>query len=638
MSLRLFILTITCLLLNFSVSKGTICTSVRAGSYGATNVWDCGAVPSLSGSDTIIVKHAITATWKNISGNTVMIIDSGGSWTDIGGATVSTSAQVFVSGTMTSASTMTLSGGTVTVENGGVLNTQSTSSINLSGTVLNVNSGGSVTTAGNVDISGTSVLNIHSAASVTTSGYLQSEWSNNQINLDAGGTINAASMTIFGSSSTPVHTLDGTINLTGDFTANSPRHTIINGTINATNFVATSSAPILTGTPAGMNLSGNFEVDGGTMDFSTPAGDTIKVGGNLTTSGASTLSIANPIQVSGSMNIVGGPATFNGEVKVSGNLDKANANPLVFNGRGIISGDAALGGGQSVTIGNGALFQASNIDIENGVTVNDSGYMQAVNTLTIGNGTGSNYIQGNGNLAWNISGSGNSEPVSDGTGSSWIVCNSTKYYGTGSYNGTTQLYPPNNPLDLSTCGAGTLPVSFISFTGSCYNNLVLLKWSTASESNSERFIIERRDASSHSWKTIGTVKGSGNSDRYKSYSFYDNQTSSGSGHYYRIKEVDFDGNASLSHVIYVKSTGKNNYKIYPQPLLQGTLLHVDFPQPVSWSVFSIEGTELGFGNFEFEGEQASIDFSGNPLKPGIYILRIVTISGVFQEKIIIAAH
>lgn len=91
-----------------------------------------------------------------------------------------------------------------------------------------------------------------------------------------------------------------------------------------------------------------------------------------------------------------------------------------------------------------------------------------------------------------------------------------------------------------------LPVTFGSFTAEKQNNTALLKWTTALESNSKEFVIER-SSDGKGYSSIGTVNAAGFSASEKSYSYVDATPLKGNN-VYHIKEVDNDGKATYSDV------------------------------------------------------------------------------------------
>jgi hypothetical protein len=115
----------------------------------------------------------------------------------------------------------------------------------------------------------------------------------------------------------------------------------------------------------------------------------------------------------------------------------------------------------------------------------------------------------------------------------------------------------------STCQA--LPIELISFDAKCNaNKTVRLAWTTASETNSYFFTVERTSDAIH-FETIGKIDGAGNSNQLKKYSFTD--TTSTLGYlYYRLKQTDYNGDYQYSNIVATDCNEKSStIIIYPNP-------------------------------------------------------------------------
>jgi hypothetical protein len=100
---------------------------------------------------------------------------------------------------------------------------------------------------------------------------------------------------------------------------------------------------------------------------------------------------------------------------------------------------------------------------------------------------------------------------------------------------------------LRISGSTTLPVRLLSFSGQKTNEGVMLKWSTASETNSDYFFVER-STDSESWTHLGMQPGAGNSNSINFYYLKDREPSRGMN-YYRLSQVDFDGHKETYRTI-----------------------------------------------------------------------------------------
>lgn len=112
-------------------------------------------------------------------------------------------------------------------------------------------------------------------------------------------------------------------------------------------------------------------------------------------------------------------------------------------------------------------------------------------------------------------------------------------------------------LDCSTLG-----FELLSFKGFNVNHTNELYWTTASETDSYEFIIER-SANGFEFETIGTLPGAGNSNTLKDYKFTDVNPLNGIN-YYRLKQNDSKGPA-FSSVIAIENNVKSVAKVSPNP-------------------------------------------------------------------------
>jgi hypothetical protein len=112
-----------------------------------------------------------------------------------------------------------------------------------------------------------------------------------------------------------------------------------------------------------------------------------------------------------------------------------------------------------------------------------------------------------------------------------------------------------------------LPVDLTRFDVLAVRQDVVLSWTTASELHNDHFTVERSTTGSE-FLPIGTVRGAGTSVRTTKYSFTDN----GAGRlaaetvYYRLQQVDLEGNKSYSPVRTVHfAATKATAVLYPNP-------------------------------------------------------------------------
>ncbi len=108
---------------------------------------------------------------------------------------------------------------------------------------------------------------------------------------------------------------------------------------------------------------------------------------------------------------------------------------------------------------------------------------------------------------------------------------------------------------------GTLPVHFTSFFAKRSGTEVVLNWSTSEEKNNSHFEIEK-STDGRNWKLIGIIMGNGTAANSNQYGYTDKKELS-AVMYYRILQVDLNGQKNYSSVKIVRSTeNKKQANVY----------------------------------------------------------------------------
>ncbi|GGK86433.1 ice-binding family protein [Rufibacter glacialis] len=175
----------------------------------------------------------------------------------------------------------------------------------------------------------------------------------------------------------------------------------------------------------------------------------------------------------------------------------------------------------------------------------------------------------------------------------------------------------------------TLPVVLTNFSAVAKSKGVTLVWTTASEQDNERFEVER----SHNGKTfskIGEVKGSGTSAVLMTYTFLDLAAPTGTS-YYRLRQVDTDGQHQYSHVISCHQTVASFQhigKVYPNPSTGMFMLPASGGAVQHYRVLNVLGYALAQGTLK----NGSLDLSH--LSAGTYLLELTGASGRSIQRIV----
>jgi len=174
-----------------------------------------------------------------------------------------------------------------------------------------------------------------------------------------------------------------------------------------------------------------------------------------------------------------------------------------------------------------------------------------------------------------------------------------------------------------------LPVELLSFSAKCEEELVVLRWTTASESDNDFFTIES-SVNALDWQTSATVDGSGTSNVLTNYSWTD-VSNPGRDIYYRLSQTDFDGETTVHDIVYLKncSTVEKGIRIFPNPAKR--IVHLQAEDDVQEiQVLDAEGKQLAA---PYDAEYQQLDLGEIP--NGVYTIRITTKEQVFYEKVVI---
>ena len=155
------------------------------------------------------------------------------------------------------------------------------------------------------------------------------------------------------------------------------------------------------------------------------------------------------------------------------------------------------------------------------------------------------------------------------TGQIYMSTNNTLYVLQSSYTLNTigNFSVAGTGSDLTSCNFpfGILPVSWENFIATIQsNNDVELAWQVSSQIDNKGYYVEHSIDGSN-WDDLGYVQSAATSKSSENYSYTDINPVSGSN-YYRIKQVDIDGNASYSEIKMISLTIKNSQlSIWPNP-------------------------------------------------------------------------
>lgn len=137
----------------------------------------------------------------------------------------------------------------------------------------------------------------------------------------------------------------------------------------------------------------------------------------------------------------------------------------------------------------------------------------------------------------------------------------------------------------------TLPVELLDLQATPRDRVIDVTWSTATERNADRFEVQRSPDNAD-FTTLGSVAAAGDAQFRNDYSFTDVQPFTGAN-YYRLRQVDRDGTAELSHTVvaFMGGAAQDRPVLFPNPV--GDELHVAFRTPLDGSALLFLQDALG---------------------------------------------
>ena len=181
----------------------------------------------------------------------------------------------------------------------------------------------------------------------------------------------------------------------------------------------------------------------------------------------------------------------------------------------------------------------------------------------------------------------------------------------------------------SSCISSPLPVKLINFLGKRLDaRQVQLDWTTTNEVNNDYFEIERTLNPATGFQTVGSVKGQGNSAANVSYQFTDPNAETVYT-YYRLKQVDLDGNFAYSRIIAVKGYHQElTVNAVPNPgsgkelafIVSGDISE----ESISVRIYDQKGASVYQNTKYVLSENQQISLPGITMQEGSYYIKIRT--------------
>jgi len=184
-----------------------------------------------------------------------------------------------------------------------------------------------------------------------------------------------------------------------------------------------------------------------------------------------------------------------------------------------------------------------------------------------------------------------------------------------------------------------IPVELTSFTANVIDNAVILKWSTATETNNAGFSVERSNDNT-AFSEIAYVDGNGTTTEIHDYAFIDRNTNPGR-YFYRLKQIDYDGSFNYSGNVEADVNVPGVFVLlqnYPNPFNPSTNIKYSVPETgsVKLSIYNTLGEEVAVivdGIIQAGFYDATFDASTLP--SGTYFYRLQSGNKVEAKKMLL---
>lgn len=199
-----------------------------------------------------------------------------------------------------------------------------------------------------------------------------------------------------------------------------------------------------------------------------------------------------------------------------------------------------------------------------------------------------------------------------------LTANTTYYYRVFADKGFSFNGAYSNTISATTLNI--LPVHIYTFSATKgQSNGNLLQWSTASESNSSYFELQRSE-NNIDYKTIQKINAAGNSATLKQYQYTDYASSQAPVYYYRLKMVDLDGKQGLSNVVLIKNNTDGAITIYPNPVRDKFVINITDRSLLNTSAVLTDINGRFLQRIPVIQTATTVDASSYPA--GVYLLRL----------------
>jgi hypothetical protein len=184
-----------------------------------------------------------------------------------------------------------------------------------------------------------------------------------------------------------------------------------------------------------------------------------------------------------------------------------------------------------------------------------------------------------------------------------------------------------------------LPVRFINFSAAGNGKINNLQWTVSNEQNINRYEVERSIDNTNNFTSVGTVAPQVSSSQH-TYTYADNIAAvTAAVIYYRIKQIDNDGQFTYSTTVSVRPKDKSaTISFFPNPVYNKMSVRVPLTHAgeVTAQIVTTGGKTVHTQKQQLSVDAAVIVINNlSRFAEGMYILRISTDDKTYSEKFLL---
>jgi hypothetical protein len=190
-------------------------------------------------------------------------------------------------------------------------------------------------------------------------------------------------------------------------------------------------------------------------------------------------------------------------------------------------------------------------------------------------------------------------------------------------------------------GSGTpLPVEMLYIEANAIDNsYIQVRWATALEIDNNGFQVER-STDGQSWSAIGWVDGHNNTTVQQNYSYDDHTVTAGIRYYYRLKQIDNDGDYEYTGIVSAIITNGITFSVkdfIPNPATNSTTLIITASneQPIEVDIFNAIGQRVMSEPHTLNKGANQLPFNITNLAAGSYTAVVSSNNEVYSKKLVV---